>query len=164
MCGVEPIAYLIVPRFLACLLMVPVLTVYTTIVSLGSGTVMAYYHFGVNAAGVRALFWHPYASHALGVPKAVKKPWQVAVRRGGDRWTVELALPLAEFGVADERLNPRGGAIALGHPLGASGVRLATTLLGFLEDTGQRYGLQTMCEAGGMANALILENLGHGGK
>jgi acetyl-CoA acyltransferase len=69
----------------------------------------------------------------------------------------------AEFGVDDARLNPRGGAIALGHPLGASGVRLATTLLGFLEDTGQRYGLQTMCEAGGMANALILENLSYGG-
>jgi acetyl-CoA acetyltransferase family protein len=65
----------------------------------------------------------------------------------------------AEFGVDDARLNPRGGAIALGHPLGASGVRLATTLLGFLEDTGQRYGLQTMCEAGGMANAMVLENL-----
>ncbi len=65
----------------------------------------------------------------------------------------------AEFGVADELLNPRGGAIALGHPLGASGARLATTLLGFLEDTGARYGLQTMCEAGGMANALVIENL-----
>ncbi|MGY1712430.1 thiolase family protein [Geodermatophilus sp. SYSU D00758] len=65
----------------------------------------------------------------------------------------------AEFGVDDARLNPRGGAIALGHPLGASGARLATTLLGFLEDTGQRYGLQTMCEAGGMANAMVIENL-----
>ncbi|MFI0816078.1 thiolase family protein [Streptomyces sp. NPDC021098] len=66
----------------------------------------------------------------------------------------------AEFGFPDDRLNPRGGAIALGHPLGASGARLATTLLGHLEDTGGRYGLQTMCEAGGMANALVLENLG----
>jgi len=73
------------------------------------------------------------------------------------------SVPLAwqlEFGVPDERLNPRGGAIALGHPLGASGARLATTLLGYLEDTGARYGLQTMCEAGGMANAMIIENLG----
>jgi len=69
----------------------------------------------------------------------------------------------AEFGVGDEQLNPRGGAIALGHPLGASGARLATTLICHLEDTGQRYGLQTMCEAGGMANALILENLNHRG-
>jgi acetyl-CoA acetyltransferase family protein len=68
----------------------------------------------------------------------------------------------AEFGVADEQLNPRGGAIALGHPLGASGVRLATTLIGYLEDTGSRYGLQTMCEAGGMANAMVIENLGYG--
>jgi acetyl-CoA acetyltransferase family protein len=65
----------------------------------------------------------------------------------------------AEFGFPGDRLNPRGGAIALGHPLGASGVRLTTTLLGYLEDTGGRYGLQTMCEAGGMANALVIENL-----
>ena len=58
-----------------------------------------------------------------------------------------------------ERLNPRGGAIALGHPLGASGIRLMTTLLHALEDSGQRYGLQSMCEAGGMANATIIERL-----
>jgi len=67
---------------------------------------------------------------------------------------------LAEFPVDPARVNPRGGAIALGHPLGASGVRLLTTLLNHLEATGGRYGLQTMCEAGGMANALILESLG----
>lgn len=58
-----------------------------------------------------------------------------------------------------DRLNPRGGAIALGHPLGASGCRLFTTMLHALEDTGGRLGLQTICEAGGMANALILERL-----
>ena len=58
------------------------------------------------------------------------------------------------------KLNPRGGAIALGHPLGASGARLMTTLLHHLEQTGGRYGLQTMCEAGGMANATIVERLG----
>jgi len=65
----------------------------------------------------------------------------------------------AEFGVDDARLNPRGGAIALGHPLGASGARLMTTMLHALEDNGGRYGLQTMCEAGGMANATIIERL-----
>jgi acetyl-CoA acyltransferase len=65
----------------------------------------------------------------------------------------------AEFGVPDDRLNPRGGAIALGHPLGASGCRLMTTLLNHLEQTGGRWGLQTMCEAGGMANATIVESL-----
>ena len=58
-----------------------------------------------------------------------------------------------------DRLNPRGGAIALGHPLGASGARLMTTLINHLEQTGGRYGLQTMCEAGGMANATIIERL-----
>ena len=67
---------------------------------------------------------------------------------------------LAEFPIDPALLNPSGGAIALGHPLGASGVRLLTTLLNQLEATGGRYGLQTMCEAGGMANALILERLG----
>jgi acetyl-CoA acyltransferase len=66
----------------------------------------------------------------------------------------------AEFGVDEAKLNPRGGAIALGHPLGASGARLMTTLLHHLEQTGGRYGLLTMCEAGGMANATIVERLG----
>lgn len=59
-----------------------------------------------------------------------------------------------------EKVNPNGGAIALGHPLGASGARLMTTLLNELERTGGRYGLQTMCEGGGMANATLIERLG----
>jgi acetyl-CoA C-acetyltransferase len=70
------------------------------------------------------------------------------------------AVPLAwqrEIGVPDEKLNPCGGAIALGHPLGASGARLMTTLINHLEVTGGRLGLQTMCEAGGMANATLIE-------
>ena len=71
-------------------------------------------------------------------------------------------VPLAwqhELGADPERLNPRGGAIALGHPLGASGTRLLTTLVNHLQATGGRYGLQTMCEGGGMANATIVERL-----
>jgi acetyl-CoA acyltransferase len=71
-------------------------------------------------------------------------------------------VPLAwlnELAADPERLNQRGGAIALGHALGASGARLLTTLLGTLEATGGRYGLQTMCEGGGMANATIIERL-----
>jgi acetyl-CoA acetyltransferase family protein len=59
-----------------------------------------------------------------------------------------------------ERLNPRGGAIAIGHPLGASGVRLMGTLLNQLEATGGRYGYQTMCEGGGQANGTVIERLG----
>jgi acetyl-CoA acyltransferase len=59
-----------------------------------------------------------------------------------------------------DRVNVNGGAIALGHPLGASGTKLMATLLNELERTGGRYGLQTMCEGGGMANATIIERLG----
>ncbi|MFF4260218.1 thiolase family protein [Streptomyces sp. NPDC001663] len=72
------------------------------------------------------------------------------------------AVPLVwqrETGADPEKVNPRGGAIALGHPLGASGTRLLTTLVHHLEATGGRYGLQTMCEGGGMANATIIERL-----
>jgi acetyl-CoA acetyltransferase family protein len=65
-----------------------------------------------------------------------------------------------EFRPDMEKVNPNGGAIALGHPLGCSGARLMTTLLNELERTGGRYGLQTMCEGGGMANATIIERLG----
>ena len=68
-------------------------------------------------------------------------------------WAKELDVDLA-------KVNVNGGAIALGHPLGATGVRLMTTLLNELERTGGRYGLQTMCEGGGQANVTIIERLG----
>lgn len=66
----------------------------------------------------------------------------------------------AEFGAELDRLNPLGGAIAVGHPLGASGTVLMTRLLHHMRDEGIRYGLQTMCEGGGTANATIVELLG----
>lgn len=96
---------------------------------------------------------------------------RMVLKRGGltigdiDAFEVNEAfasVPLAwryEMDVDLERLNPRGGAIALGHPLGASGTRLLATLVNILEATGGRYGLQTMCEGGGMANATIVERL-----
>jgi acetyl-CoA acyltransferase len=64
-----------------------------------------------------------------------------------------------EFDYPMDRFNPRGGAIALGHPLGASGVALLTRLLRHLEATGGRYGFQTMCEGGGQANGTVIERL-----
>ena len=67
-------------------------------------------------------------------------------------WSDELHIPL-------EKVNVNGGAIALGHPIGATGTRLMTTLLNEMERTGARYGLQTMCEGGGQANVTILERL-----
>ena len=66
---------------------------------------------------------------------------------------------LAELGADPERVNPNGGAIALGHPIGCTGARLMTSLLHELERTGGRYGLQTMCEGGGQANVTIIERL-----
>jgi acetyl-CoA acyltransferase len=66
---------------------------------------------------------------------------------------------LADTGADPGQVNPRGGAIALGHPLGASGARIMTTLVHHMQATGTRYGLQTMCERGGMANATVLELL-----
>ena len=65
----------------------------------------------------------------------------------------------AEFEVDHNRINPRGGAIALGHALGSSGTRLLTTMINQLELTGGRYGLQVMCEGAGMANATIIERM-----
>jgi acetyl-CoA acetyltransferase family protein len=71
-------------------------------------------------------------------------------------WKKELEVDDAWF---ERNVNPNGGAIAIGHPLGASGARLMTTLLHELERRGARYGLQTMCEGGGMANATVIERL-----
>jgi acetyl-CoA acyltransferase len=71
-------------------------------------------------------------------------------------------VPLAwlnDIGADEKKLNPNGGAIALGHPLGGSGARIMTTLLYHMRDKGIQYGLQTMCEGGGQANATILELL-----
>ena len=72
------------------------------------------------------------------------------------------SVPLAwmqELGIPHEKVNVNGGGIALGHPLGATGARLMTTMLNALERTGGRYGLQTMCEGGGQANVTIIERL-----
>ncbi len=66
---------------------------------------------------------------------------------------------LKDIGADESRLNPNGGAIALGHPLGGSGARILTTLLYHMRDNNIQYGLQTMCEGGGQANATILELL-----
>jgi len=67
---------------------------------------------------------------------------------------------LAEIDFPHERFNPNGGGISLGHPIGATGARIMTTMLHELERTGGRYGLQTMCEGGGTANVTIIERLG----
>jgi acetyl-CoA C-acetyltransferase len=77
---------------------------------------------------------------------------QRGVRAGPLAW-------LQALGADADRLNVNGGAIALGHPLGGSGTKLMTTLVHALHQRGKRYGLQTMCEGGGMANVTIVERL-----
>ncbi|AXF25536.1 acetyl-CoA C-acyltransferase [Burkholderia pyrrocinia] len=96
---------------------------------------------------------------------------EIALRKAGlnirdiDAYEVNEAfasVPLAwlqAIGADPQRLNVNGGAIALGHPLGASGTKLMTTLINVLQQRGGRYGLQTMCEGGGMANVTIVERL-----
>jgi acetyl-CoA acetyltransferase len=72
------------------------------------------------------------------------------------------SVPLAwlkELHADPAKVNVNGGAVAIGHPLGASGARLMTTLVHELQRTGGRYGLQTMCEGGGMANATLIERV-----
>ena len=66
---------------------------------------------------------------------------------------------MKEIGVGHERLNVNGGAVALGHPLGGSGARIMTTLVHELNRRGARYGLQTICCAGGLATATVIERL-----
>jgi len=66
---------------------------------------------------------------------------------------------LTDVGAAPKKLNRRGGAIALGHALGSSGTRILSSLLNYLEDTGGKYGLETICEGQGMANAIVIERI-----
>jgi acetyl-CoA C-acetyltransferase len=98
---------------------------------------------------------------------ATRRALERAGRRIGDIDLYEVneafaPVPLAwlrELGGDPERLNINGGAIALGHPLGASGTKLMTTLLHALKARDKRFGLQTMCEGGGIANVTIVESL-----
>ena len=134
----------------------------------------------VNAAGLKALGVEPLARiHHMSVLghdpvimlEAPIPATERALRKAGmgindiDLFEVNEAfasVPMAWLkatGADPERLNINGGAIALGHPLGGSGTKLMTTLVHSLQRTNKRYGLQTMCEGGGMANVIIIERL-----
>ena len=83
----------------------------------------------------------------------------VGVFEVNEAFAAVVAAWLAETGADPERVNPKGGAIAMGHPLGASGAILMTRLVHEMARTGARYGLQTMCEGGGTANATLVERV-----
>jgi acetyl-CoA C-acetyltransferase len=102
----------------------------------------------------------PATAHAL--EKAGMTIDQMDVVEINEAFASVVLAWLAETGADPARVNPNGGAMALGHPIGATGARLMTSLLHELERTGGRYGLQTMCEGGGQANVTIIENLSAG--
>jgi acetyl-CoA C-acetyltransferase len=107
--------------------------------------------------------WHltapiPATAHAL--KKAGMKMEDIDLVEINEAFASVVMAWLKETGYPHARTNVNGGAIALGHPLGASGAKLMTTLLHELERTGGRFGLQTMCEGGGQANVTIIERLG----
>lgn len=106
--------------------------------------------------------WHltaPIPATAAALKKAGMKLEDIDLVEINEAFASVVMAWLKETGYPHERTNVNGGAIALGHPLGASGAKLMTTLLHELERTGGRYGLQTMCEGGGQANVTIIERL-----
>ena len=100
----------------------------------------------------------PATKHAFA--KTGMKIQDIAVVEINEAFASPVLAWIKETGADPARVNPNGGAIALGHPIGATGTRLMATLLSELERTGGRYGLQTMCEGGGQANVTIVERLG----
>ncbi len=76
-----------------------------------------------------------------------------------EAFAAQIVPCMDELGITEEQLNPFGGAIALGHPFGMTGARIMTTLLNNLETKGGKYGIESMCVAGGMGMAMLVERL-----
>jgi acetyl-CoA acyltransferase len=113
----------------------------------------------VAAADPVIMLTAPIPATAKALAKAGLKAEDIDVYEVNEAFAPVPLAWLAETGVDASRLNPRGGAIALGHPLGGSGARIMTTMLHHMRQHDLRYGLQTMCEGGGMANATVVERL-----
>jgi acetyl-CoA C-acetyltransferase len=101
----------------------------------------------------------PIPATKAAIRKAALDWWQIDVVELNEAFASVALAWLADTRFPHEKTNPNGGAIALGHPLGATGAKLMTTLLHELERTGGRYGMQAMCEGGGLANVTIIERL-----
>jgi len=117
------------------------------------------HHLSVRGADPIWMLTAPIPATAYALEKAGMKLDQIDAVEINEAFASVVLAWLKETGADPDRVNPNGGAIALGHPLGATGARLLTSLLHELERTGGRYGLQTMCEGGGQANVTILERL-----
>jgi acetyl-CoA acyltransferase len=124
-------------------------------------TPMARYHTGVvTGADAKLMLTGPIPATQELLKRTGLSIGDIGVFEVNEAFACVPLAWLAETGADEARLNPLGGAIALGHPLGASGVVLMTRMLHHMRDHGLRYGLQTMCEGGGTANATLVELLG----
>jgi len=117
------------------------------------------HHISVRAADPIFMLTAPIPATAHALEKTGMKPEQIDLVEINEAFAPVVLAWQKETGWDLSRVNVNGGAIALGHPIGATGTRLMATLLNELERTGGRYGLQTMCEGGGQANVTILERL-----
>jgi acetyl-CoA C-acetyltransferase len=117
------------------------------------------HHLSVRGADPIYMLTAPIPATAYALEKSGMKLDDIDLIEINEAFASVVLAWQRETGADLEKVNVNGGAIALGHPLGATGVRLMTTLLNELERTGGRYGLQTMCEGGGQANVTIIERL-----
>jgi acetyl-CoA C-acetyltransferase len=117
------------------------------------------HHLSVRADDPVWMLTAPIPATAYALAKTGMKIGDIDLVEINEAFASVVIAWLKESGADPAKVNVNGGAIALGHPLGATGARLMTTLLNELERTGGRYGLQTMCEGGGQANVTIIERL-----
>jgi acetyl-CoA C-acetyltransferase len=117
------------------------------------------HHLSVRADDPILMLTAPIPATAHALKKAGMTIDQIDTVEINEAFASVVLAWLKDTGADPAKVNPNGGAIAMGHPLGATGARLMTTMLHELERTGGRYGLQTMCEGGGQANVTILERL-----
>ena len=117
------------------------------------------HHMSVRGADPIYMLTGPIAATKYALAKAGMTIDDIDLLECNEAFACVALAWMKDVGIPHEKVNVNGGAIALGHPLGATGARLMTTLLNELERTGGRYGLQTMCEGGGQANVTIIERL-----
>jgi acetyl-CoA C-acetyltransferase len=118
------------------------------------------HHISVRGADPVWMLTAPIPATAYALSKAGMSLDDIDLVEINEAFASVVLAWMADLKVDHSKVNVNGGAISLGHPLGATGARLMTTLLAELERSGGRYGLQTMCEGGGQANVTIVERLG----
>jgi acetyl-CoA acetyltransferase family protein len=128
--------------------------------SLGLRARARFHTFAVAANDPQIMLTAPIPATELVLAKSKLKLDEIGLVEINEAFASVVLAWEREYHPDMERVNVNGGAIAIGHPTGCSGARLMATLLNEMERTGARYGLQTMCEGGGQANATVLERLG----